>query len=105
MIHADIEKAHYLTDLIQKDEELERAAPAPLSIVCFRYRPSGIDKSYLNEVNNRLINKLEADGHVFLTGTEINDKTVLRACLINPRTKKHINQLIRIVKELGSELK
>jgi glutamate/tyrosine decarboxylase-like PLP-dependent enzyme len=96
-IASDISNAQYLVDLVEDNDKLELMAPAPLSIVCFRYNPGGIDEQLLNELNDRIINEIEADGRVFLTGTKIRGKIVHRVCFINHRTEKSDVEYLREV--------
>ena len=104
-IASDINKAQYLSELVESEETLELMAPVPLSIVCFRYNPGGMAESALNDLNDQIIQTIEADGRVFLTGTKIHGKTALRVCFINPRTEKEDIQLLqKVVLEIGSEL-
>lgn len=104
-IASDIDKAAYLADLVKEQEQLELVAHGPLSIVCFRYNPGGLDEESLNKLNDRIINQIEADGRVFLTGTKIRGKTALRACFINHRTQKNdIDFLRNVVLEIASDL-
>lgn len=101
-IAKDISNAQYLINLIDKDDSLELMAPAPLSIVCFRYNPDGMDEDGLNELNDRVINEIEADGRVFLTGTKIDGKTALRVCFINHRTEREdLHYLKDVVMEIA----
>lgn len=105
-ILSDINKARYLVGLVESDNELELMAPAPLSIVCFRYNPGGMDEPALNSLNDQIIQEIESDGRVFLTGTKIERKTALRVCFINPRTKRDdIMLLKRVVLEIGQKLR
>ncbi|WP_441001089.1 pyridoxal phosphate-dependent decarboxylase family protein [Fodinibius sp. SL11] len=104
-INSDISKATFLAELIESDEELELMAPVPLSIVCFRYNPGGMDGVELNTLNDQIIQAIEEDGRIFLTGTKINGKTALRVCFINPRTNKDDIQLLKkVVLEIGKKL-
>ncbi|MDZ7681023.1 MAG: pyridoxal-dependent decarboxylase [Fodinibius sp.] len=101
----DIAKAQHLVELVEGNADLELMAPAPLSIVCFRYNPGGMDEEALNTLNDRIIDKMEADGRVFLTGTKIDGKTALRTCFINHRTEKSDIVFLRdVVLEIGAAL-
>lgn len=93
----DIEKAQYLLELIEDSTQLEKMAPAPLSIVCFRYNPGGMDQDELNKLNDQIINGMEDDGRVFLTGTKVGGATVLRVCFINHRTREPDVEYLRDV--------
>lgn len=104
-IASDIEKAMYLSELVKSDKNLELMAPAPLSIVCFRYNPGGIEGAAINKLNDQIIQEIESDGRIFLTGTKINEKNALRVCFINPRTEKEdIELLKKVVLEKGGTL-
>lgn len=105
-IREDIEKASYLVDKINENPYLRLMAPAPLSIVCFRYAPPGtpLSNRELNELNDAIIHRIEQDGRVFLTGTKIAGETAMRVCFINHRTeRKHIDELVEVVLEIGKE--
>lgn len=106
-IRKDIDKAGYLVEKITKEPTLELMAPAPLSIVCFRYRPTGAIRSEkeLNRINDALIHKVEQDGRIFLTGTKIRGATAMRVCFINHRTeRRHIDELVDVVLEIGEDV-
>ena len=104
-IEADIERADYLARLIKKHESLEMMAPAPLSIVCFRYNPGGLDESQLDRLNDHIVEEIESDGRIFLTGTKIKGKSALRVCFINHRTTNNdIDFLVNVVTEIGKKL-
>lgn len=106
-INEDIEKAKYLVDRIKNEPYLSLMAPAPLSIVCFRYSPPGtaLSERELNNLNDAIIHHIEQDGRVFLTGTKIRGETAMRVCFINHRTeRKHIDELVEVVLEIGKEV-
>ncbi len=104
-ILSDINKATHLADLVESEKELELMAPVSLSIVCFRYNPWDMGDADLNSLNDQIVQAIEEDSRVFLTGTKIDGKTALRVCFINPRTKKDDIQLLkRVVLEMGRKL-
>ncbi|MGK7369794.1 MAG: pyridoxal phosphate-dependent decarboxylase family protein [Candidatus Halalkalibacterium sp. M3_1C_030] len=106
-IKEDIAKAKYLVNRINEEPFLRLMAPAPLSIVCFRYSRPGslLSEHELNEINDAITHRIEQDGRVFLTGTKIGGETAMRVCFINHRTeRKHIDELIEVVLEIGKEV-
>lgn len=104
-IRDDIHKARYLVECIQERDDLELMAPAPLSIVCFRYNPGGMQEAGLDHLNDQLIQAMETDGRVFLTGTKIKGRIVLRTCFINYRTTRDdIDRLLTIIDEVREEI-
>jgi aromatic-L-amino-acid/L-tryptophan decarboxylase len=106
-IAANIEIMRYLADRIDESQDFVRLAPVPLSVVCFQYRTTDTsihaDQKYLNELNARLLDGLEKDGRLFLSGTKINGRSALRACSVNHRLRSgHIDFLLEAIREVGS---
>ena len=64
--------------LVDADPRFELAAPAPFSVVCFRYK--GTD-----EQNQRLLERINASGDFFLSHTVLNGRYVLRLAIGNMR--------------------
>ncbi len=104
-IESDIQNTVYLTNQINKTDALEVVAPAPLSIVCFRFNPGEKTDKKLNQLNDAIIKRIEEDGRVFLTGTKVKGNTALRVCFINHRTKKtDIDYLLEVVLQIAGDI-
>lgn len=82
-IERNIALASRLAAMIDESDDFERLAPAPLSIVCFRYAKGGGD---LNDVNRRLMLAVQRAGRAYLSNAMIGDRFALRACIVNYRT-------------------
>lgn len=107
MIDEDIELAELFFELADNHPELEAVTHA-LSITTLRYVPSGFqqnseeDKSYLNKLNETLLNALQKEGEVFLSNAIVNEKYCLRGCIVNFRTsEKDIKEIIQIIVRRG----
>lgn len=107
MINEDIELAELFFELADNHPELEAVTHA-LSITTLRYVPSGFqqnceeDKSYLNKLNETLLNALQKEGEVFLSNAIVNEKYCLRGCIVNFRTSKEdIKEIIQIIVRRG----
>ncbi|MBV4360474.1 pyridoxal phosphate-dependent decarboxylase family protein [Pinibacter aurantiacus] len=107
MIDEDIELSKYLFSEAQKHPELE-AVTQNLSITTLRFIPTHDEQSgmsredYLNSINEKLLNKLQQGGKVFLSNAIIGGKYCLRACIVNFRTsRKDINEVIDIIIKEG----
>ncbi len=62
-------------------------APHPLSVVCFRYHPRGIDDEVaLEAINARLLERVNATGEMFISHTKIDGRYALRLAIGNART-------------------
>ncbi|MFZ4815100.1 MAG: pyridoxal phosphate-dependent decarboxylase family protein [Phototrophicaceae bacterium] len=103
LITRDIDLAHQLAAKVTQHPAFELIAPANLSIVCFRYAPVGATD--LDRLNRLLLEAVQADGRVFITGTVINGVQCIRACIVNFRTQPHdLDLLLDVLTELGERL-
>jgi aromatic-L-amino-acid decarboxylase len=77
--------------------------PAPdLSIVAFRYRPASGDP---DGFNRRLLQRLQEEGRVFLSGTRIDGSDWLRCAILSFRTHlDHVDETIEILGRLAAAL-
>ncbi len=110
MINDDIELSQLLFEEAQKHIELE-AVTQNLSIATFRYVPFNyaqderMNETYLNTLNEKLLNELQQGGEVFLSNAVVADKYCLRACIVNFRTsKKDIQEIIEIIVRVGRKV-
>jgi aromatic-L-amino-acid decarboxylase len=105
-----IRLAHLFAEWVDADEDFERLAPVPFSVVCFRARPHrgggtgdspGDDwtESDLESLNQRLLDAMNATGEVFLSHTKLDGRFVLRLAVGNLRTEeRHVNRAWEIAK-------
>jgi aromatic-L-amino-acid/L-tryptophan decarboxylase len=107
MIRQDIELSRLLFQLAEKHPELE-AVTQNLSIATLRYVPADFPKqvlnreTYLNTLNETLLNALQMGGEVFLSNAIVREKYCLRACIVNFRTsEKDIEEIIEIIVRKG----
>ena len=78
----------------------------PLAIVCFRYLGAQAkDTATIDRLNERLIAALEHDRRVFITGTRLGGRPVLRACIINHRmATTDIDYLVATIRDVARSL-
>jgi glutamate/tyrosine decarboxylase-like PLP-dependent enzyme len=108
-IEGNIRTMHNLARLVDSSPDMERLAPAPLSIVCFRYRSPDRqfwnDERYLDVLNRKILERVEKDGRVFVSGTIIKGSQALRACCVNHRTEtRHVEYLMEVLREIGAQV-
>ena len=110
MIAEDIALSELLFEEAKKHSELE-AVTQNLSITTLRYVPVGFmqddkkNETYLNTLNELLLNKLQQGGEVFLSNAVIADKYCLRCCIVNFRTsRKDIFETIDIIVREGRKV-
>jgi len=83
---------------VKKDDRFELAAPVPLNLVCFRYRGS-------EQENQRLMDRLNQSGDLYLTHTRLGDQFVLRFCVGQTNTTtKHVERAWQRIQEEAAKL-
>ena len=79
---------------VDADPRFERAAPAPFSVVCFRLKAS-------DEDNQRLLEKVNASGEIFLSHTVLRGRYVLRLAIGNlATTRAHVERAWEIIRKV-----
>jgi len=86
LLDRDIRLARVLREKIGARLEFRLVAAGPLSVSCFQFAPPGV--ADVEALNRRILAEVQREGTVFLTGTELAGKFVLRACIINFRTEE-----------------
>ena len=112
MIGDDIRLAQALYRKLADHPELERLTQG-LSITTFRYVPADLKarsdservETYLNRLNEELLNRLEKGGEAFLSKAMFGNRFALRLCIVNFRTSLgDIEALPEIVVRLGRQV-
>ncbi len=108
LIYQNVLQARYLANRIDSHPALERLAPAPLNIVCFRFTADGVDQEALNELNQELLIRLHESGIAVPSYTVLNGKYALRAAITNHRSQRvdfevMLEAVVRIGKQLLKE--
>jgi aromatic-L-amino-acid/L-tryptophan decarboxylase len=108
-IDGNIMVARHLASAIDASADFELAAPAPLSIVCFRY--TGGDRSRrsvpaeADEFNRRLMVEVQRDGDSYLSNATIDGRFVLRACIVNFRTTTaDVERLLDTIRRVAARM-
>ncbi len=110
MLTEDIKLSELLYKLAGNHPELE-AVTQNLSIATFRYVPLDLSlngekrESYLNTLNEALLDQLQKGGEIFLSNAIVLEKYCLRACIVNFRTsKKDIEEIPEIIVREGKKV-
>ena len=97
--------AAYLGELVSRSEDFELLAPVELSICCFRYAPSNVAESELDQLNEKIVAAVQKSGRAYLSNATVNGKFALRACITNFRTTKaDIEETLSVVREAARSL-
>jgi aromatic-L-amino-acid decarboxylase len=90
--------ARALAAAIDAEPRLERLAPVPLNIVCFRFREGD------NAIQAAIAADLQEAGDVVLSTTTIEGHTALRAAFVNHRTRHDdVASVVRAVLMAGAK--
>jgi aromatic-L-amino-acid decarboxylase len=88
-----------LAEWIIAQPDFEVLAPQRFSVVVFRYHPAGRTAGELDALNERILERLNASGEVFLSQTKARGAFALRVALGNLRTGQtemgRLRQLLR----------
>ena len=80
-------------------------APAPLNIVCFRYKAGGLNVAELNQLNQELLVRLHESGLAAPSYTTLNGIYALRVANTNQRSRREdFDLLVEAVLRLGHQL-
>ncbi len=104
-----IRLAQLFAGWVDEHPDFERLAPTPLSVVCFRARPSELAKRVghggdvnlddaLNSFNEALLGRLNRSGEVYLSHTILENRYTLRLAIGNVRTtERHVTRAWELV--------
>jgi aromatic-L-amino-acid/L-tryptophan decarboxylase len=105
LIDQNIAQGQYLDGLIASEPLLESVARATINIVCFRYRPRGLDEAALKRLNVEIMTRLQEDGIAAISDTTVRGKHCLRAAINNHRTRgSDLDLLVREIVRLGRDI-
>ena len=94
-------------DKFTNETDFELLAPLNANVICFRYKPEGInDGESLNVLNEKLMHKLNSSGKIFLTHTKLNGKFTLRLVIAQTNVEeRHTNKAFELIKEFSKQIK
>jgi aromatic-L-amino-acid decarboxylase len=97
-VRRHVEIAQEFLQWVKHDARFEVAAPAPLNLVCFRHRGG-------DGANEKLMNRLNQSGDLYLTHTKLDGKFTLRFCVGQTNTElRHVESAWRRIQEEAEKL-
>jgi glutamate/tyrosine decarboxylase-like PLP-dependent enzyme len=102
LMRQNVAQAAFLADRVRDNPELQLMAPAPLNIVCFRYRgpaaPGAPEaEADLDALNRALLVDLQESGLAVPSSTLLGGRFAIRVCITNHRTR--LEDLVLLVHE------
>ena len=106
------EKIEYLCQLtqqayqvIQADPDFEELHQPEANILCFRYRPAGLNAKNVHRLQLRIRNRIKLQGNFFISKVDLDGVAALRVVMMNHQTTtEHFSMLLDEIKETGSAL-
>ena len=80
--------ARWLKDELEKEPGVRLVAPAPFSVVAFRWQPDGMDDAAADAANARILARINEDGRTFVSHALVSGRYALRAAIGNVRTQR-----------------
>jgi aromatic-L-amino-acid decarboxylase len=97
-IRQHVALAQQFAEWVRKDDRFELAAPVPLNLVCFRHKAG-------DDANQRLMDRLNRSGDIYLTHTKLNGKLTLRLCVGQTHTQaRHVERAWKRIQEEAEAL-
>ncbi len=88
LIEQNVAQAAYLAKRVEQSESLELMAAVQLNIVCFRYAPAGVPEESLNEMNQRILERIQEQGIAVPSHTVLDGRFCIRVAITNHRTRR-----------------
>ena len=97
--------AREFADWVQETDGWQLAAPVPVNTVCFRYAPVGVDTAERDRLNRALRDRVNADGAIYLTMTELNGAATLRLAIGQRCTeRRHVEEAWAVLRREAAGL-
>jgi aromatic-L-amino-acid decarboxylase len=97
-VRRHVELAQQFASWVRADTSFELAAPTPLNLVCFRHRAG-------DEANQRIMDRLNASGDLYLTHTRLNDRLTLRMSIGQSQTElQHVERAWQRIRDEGAAI-
>jgi aromatic-L-amino-acid decarboxylase len=97
-VHRHVELAHKFAGWIRQHPAFDLAAPAPLNLVCFRYRGG-------DAFNQHLMDRLNHSGKLYLTHTRLSDRFTLRFCVGQAQTEyEHVRGAWDLIQATAAQI-
>jgi len=86
--------AKLISQWIDAHPKFERIGLVNFGVVCFRLHPLELtSEDELNDLNEKLLNRINSTGKLFLSGTKVEGKYLVRICISGLRTEeRHVKE-------------
>jgi aromatic-L-amino-acid decarboxylase len=105
-VNEHITLAKNLAEKIKESGNFILFEPQHLNVVCFRYQPGQISNAEeLNQLNQKLMHKLNESGEIYITHTKVKGLVTLRMVIAQTYVQeKHVNKAWELIKATSKNL-
>jgi glutamate/tyrosine decarboxylase-like PLP-dependent enzyme len=105
LIDQNVRHIRYLSELVDAHPRLERLAPAPLNVCCFRFVAPGLDEAALNALNEEILWRVQESGIALPSHTVLNGRFAIRVANTNQRSRQEdFDTLVQAVLDIGERV-
>jgi aromatic-L-amino-acid/L-tryptophan decarboxylase len=105
LVAQNVAQVRHLAALVDAHPRLERLAPAPLNICCFRFTVPSWSDADLNELNQEVLWRLQESGVALPSHTVLGGRFAIRVANTNQRTQtSDFDLLVRTVVDIGESV-
>ena len=102
-LRSHVALARELASWVDAAPEWERVAPAPLSLVAFRFVSEKLNGSALDDANHRIMDRVNKSGEAFLTHTVVHGRICLRVSIANLKTTNaHVQRTWELLQQAAA---
>jgi aromatic-L-amino-acid decarboxylase len=94
--------AQMFASWVEESENFQMMAPVPFALVCFRIAPAGVAESDLDDLNEKIMNDINASGEAYLSHTKLNGKFTIRLSVGSIRVEER--HLVKVWELLNAEV-
>ncbi len=92
--------ARLFASWVEDSPNFELMAPVPFALVCFRLHPTGVAPDRVNDLNERIMNDINASGEAYLSHTKLNGHFTLRLSVGSVRVEeRHLTKVWKMLNE------
>lgn len=103
MISGHIGMAKNFGQWVEESPHWELLAPVPLNTVCFRWNADGLTEDELESRNKTILDRVNADGTIYLTHTKLRNTFALRVAIGQTATNEsHVKQAWEKLNEVAA---
>lgn len=105
MVENHIELAEKFKEWVESEKDFEIVAPVKFALICLRYAPKSKTLKQQNDLNKKIIEKINNEGSSYLTHTILNGKYTIRVvCSHSYIEEKHLQKTWLLIKKYSEEL-